>query len=489
MEEVVAGLDIGTSSIKLVLYGDNGVIYSDKEDFSREVSCEGIIEPRALLDKTMEILFRAVKKNESIKIKAVAMSSIFPSLVILDSQGNPITAILTWADNRASSLVEEFKKNLVATNEIHKKTGCIVHESYSPWRVLWFKEHEKEIFSKAYKFVSLSEYLTYKFTGKFVVSKSIASTSGFFNISGQEWDKQILDLAGIDASKLSECRDIYHSEKMTSEFCSKTGLAQDTVLVLGAGDGLLCHIISGCGKKSIMSSTLGTSGALRLLSDTPLVSNPSIWCYYLDENRYVLGSAINAGGSSLNWFTEKIIKDENKDFYKELDCVLTKLEIKGPIFLPFLDGERGPNYNQDIKASFVGLSSKDSLHSLYRSMVEGIFFNMYSCYEKIIKEASRPSEIRASGGYTNSDLMLQMQSDIFNEKFFVPDVKQASAMGAAIIALKSIGKISDISEFEVKVKKTFYPNSKRHEKYMERYKIYKELYKSLSSITPNGKTI
>lgn len=477
MEKAVIGLDIGTSSIKIIVCNFNKkIIYSDKEEFSKEISDVKTINPYGLLDKVTEILSRTIEKKKKIEVKAIGLSSMFPSLVALDNNGKPITEIFTWLDKHGSSIVEEFKKNKEEANKLYKKTGCVVHESYPLWKILWLKKHKKSLFSKADKFVSLSEYLTYKLTGKFIVSKAIASTTGFYNIFSEEWDKSILDMLGIGKKKISECYDIYHSEKINKEFCSTINV-ENAVLVLGAGDGLLSHVGSGCLKKKGMSSTVGTSGALRLISDKAMLNNPLIWCYYLDKDKYVIGGAINAGLISLNWFKEKVKGDD--DFFKEMDEAVVKRKIDGAYFLPFLDGERGPGYNQNINACFVGLSSKDDYVSIYRSILEGIFFNLYSCYEVIVKEVGIPLEIRASGGYINSDVMLQMQADIFNKEISVPDVKQSSALGAAIIALKSIGQIKDILEFEVGIKKKKYPDSKKHKMYMKRYKVYKELYKLL----------
>lgn len=481
MEKAVIGLDVGTSSAKAVLYAEgSGVIYSDFVEFPEAISDGKTMDANGVLNEVTSLLSKTIKENKHAEIKAIGLSTIFPSLIALDKDGRPLTRVFTWMDNRASSIVADFKKNQKQAASLYEKTGCVIHESYSLWKILWLKKHNAEVFSKTYKFVSLSEYLTYKITGKFVVSEPIASTTGFFNIHELRWDKTILRMAGINEKKLSTPHSLFHSEKISDIFALKIGIAPGTLLVLGAGDGLLCHLASGCIKDGTMSSTVGTSGALRLSSNKPITSNPSIWCYYLYANKWVLGSAINAGGSSLAWFKRLLVERGDNSFFKELDVLAANSPIEGPIFFPFLNGERGPNYNQGMTASFFGLTHRDGVVSIYRSIVEGIFFNMYSCYELLANEAGLPHKIHASGGYINSDFMLQVQADIFNKEICVSSAKEVAAVGAAIVALKSIENASCIPEIKMGVERTVYPDLKKHRQYMQRYKTYKSIYNSLT---------
>lgn len=473
MGETVIGLDIGTSSIKTVTYSlEKRTILSKRAEIPAEISDGETINPEAIIKLVINLLSKTVKDSKD-KITTISLSTLFPSLLALDCKGRPLTKILTWMDNTASPIVTDFKQNTDKSLEIYHKTGCVIHESYPLWKILWLKKTHPNIFSKTKKFISLSEYITYKLTGKFIVSNSIASTTSMFNTKSLDWDESILDLAGINQQKLSQHYSPFHQEMIQKSIASKIGLKNEASLILGAGDGLLCHVGTGCTKPGIMSSTLGTSGALRFSSQTPLIKNDKLWCYNLDDKTWILGSAINAG-----WSTLKHLKDSIKNF-KFSDSQL-KQQPKGPLFLPFFDGERGPGYNQNMKAAFIMLNTKHNMKTLYHSTIEGILFNLYSCYEIITKQLGKPSQIRASGGYTASDNMLQMQTNIFNKKITITDVKEASAVGAAIIALKAINEVSNIADIESGIEKTFYPDKEKNELYMERYELYKKAYFTLS---------
>lgn len=478
MEEVTAGLDIGTSSIKIVLYGKKGVYYSERINHSKGSSDGRELDPIKLLKDIIRLIHKVKDKNNDLKIKAIGISSLFPSFIALDKKGNPLTKIITWMDNRGNGIVVKFKKRKKETILLQKKTGCIVHESYTLWKILWLKKNEKEIYLKANKFLSLPDYLVYKLTGKFAVSYAIASTTGLFNINSLKWDKEILRTVGISESQLPECHNIYHSEKFLEEIRTKTGLDSDIVLVLGAGDGQLSNIGSGCLSDRIICSTIGTSAGLRITGDSQKF-NKSVWKYYLYGKKYIYGIAINAGSSTLAWFYKNIFHKNPDNLFNGID----RIDLNRPtdiIVLPFLDGERGPHYNQNMSASLLGLSSRTTGNDIFKAVAEGIIFNLYHCYKILVKNRKRPKEIIATGGYIYSEKLLQMQADIFNVKVKVPYVKEASAVGAAIVSLIAIGEIASLSEVKTKFEKIYMPSVKKHKEYMIKYRKYRRCYEIYS---------
>ena len=159
-----------------------GVLCSLKEVYPGEVCNGKTMEPELIWNIAVKLLSGAVQKSRGTDIRGIGLSTLFPTLVALDNRGKPLTKIITWMDNRASGIVARFRKNKKQAISLYRNTGCVIHESYPLWKILHIRKYDKEIFMKAGKFFSLSEYLTYRLTGKFLVSKNIASTTGFFNI-------------------------------------------------------------------------------------------------------------------------------------------------------------------------------------------------------------------------------------------------------------------------------------------------------------------
>lgn len=480
MEEAVAGLDVGTSLIKLVLYGKNRVIYSERIDHSVGSSNGRGIDPVQLIKDVIYLIRKSRDRNKNVKIKAIGISSLFPSFIALDEKGKPLTKIITWMDGRGGELVNKYKKRKKEVAKLQEKTGCIVHESYTLWKILWLKENKKEIFSRASKFLSLPDYLTYKLAGKFAISYALASTTSLFNINSLGWDEEILNMVGISECQLSECYSIYHAEKLLKKIRLKMGLDEDAVLVLGAGDGHLSNIGSGCLTDKTICSTIGTSSALRIVGGSPRC-NRSVWKHYLYDNKYINGIAINAGSSTLAWFYRNVFHKESNNLFNDID----KIDLDRStdmIFLPFLNGERGPNYNQKMSASLFGLNSRSTDSDIYRAIIEGILFNLYDCYRILVNRNRGPREMVATGGYINLERLLQMQSDIFNLKIKVPSVKEASAVGAAIVSLVAIGKEKSLLKIKTEYEKVYLPDPKKHSEYMKKYRKYNKLYDVVSKI-------
>jgi gluconokinase len=370
--------------------------------------------------------------------------------------------------------VAEAKENQEFALELQAETGCVLHESYTIWKLLWLKKYQPQVFQKAYKFLSLADYLTYRLTGEFATSYAIASTTGLFNINSLTWDSSILEFLGISQSQLASCFEITHTEKISSKTMHELGFEEDLLLVLGAGDGPLSNLGTGCFSNAKMCSSVGTSSALRIMANSE-ANHSSVWKYYFDEQSYISGIAINAGFSSLFWVYQNIFQEDAAHILSDLQ-ELDLDAMNEIIFLPFLDGERGPNYQQNMAGSFWGLKSNHGKKDILKAVVEGIFFNLYQCYQIIIEKKNLPSEIVAAGGYVNSAAMLQMQADIFNVKIVVPTIQEASAVGAAIVSLKGMGVISSLSSIKTVSKNLCIPNSAKHQEYMVKYKKYKKIY-------------
>ena len=153
------------------------------------------------------------------------------------------------------------------------------------------------------------------------------------------------------------------------------------------------------------------------------------------------------------------------------------------IVLPFFNGERGPGYNHNMLASLSGLNSESTGKDIYKAAIEGILFNLYHCYKTLVNKSKEPKEITATGGYIHSEKMLQMQADIFNLIVKVPYVKEASAVGAAIVSLVAIGTVLSLSEIKTKFEKKYIPDERKHKEYMRKFRRYKKFYESVKEKT------
>ena len=472
----ILALEESTSSAKALIYdSDLGIIDVQSTPYPKEYcdvytqDADGIFH--CLIGTAKNILTRQNKN-----IDAISLSSIWPCLLLLDRQYRPLTKILTWADTSCASTVAKYKA-LYSAQSFYKSTGCTMHSIYGLWKYIHLRDTQPEIIDRTATITSQGGYLAYQLTGENVCSKSSASANGFLNVHTLEWDEHALTFAGITVDKLPklcEASDVFSLSKKAAKLL---GLREGIPVIIGGGDGALNQLGSSATKSGIMTFSMGTSAAIRLSQKSGITRDISLWCYYLTEGIRLIGAATSGAGNCVNWFKNTLLSGNFS--FSELESKMKTVDkVNAPVFLPFLFGERCPGWNDLRKGGFVGLTGSHTTGELYYSLLEGILFNVYQCYEKIVENASAPSKIIVSGGITNSIPWLQMASDIFKVPMCVSKEEHASIMGAVVLALKSFGQISSYDEYTSPIEMAIEPDGQRAAHYAIRYKDYLEKYQN-----------
>ncbi len=410
--------------------------------------------------------------KHSTSIAAIGLSCAHHSLMAVDGKGKPLTRLMTWADNRASTEAAEMER-LPEVDAYYHLTGCRVqHPMYPLAKMLWLKKNEADIFQKAAKFVSIKEYLLFQLYGVWVVDDTIASTQGFYDIHRHCWDANLVEnLIGISQQRLSEVVPCTHTlTGMHADWANRLGLPRELPLIIGSGDGIMANLGSGVLDRSVFSSTIGTSGAIRTTVDAPLTDpNGSTWCYAFTRKQWVAGGAINNGGVALSWLKREFGTQyqeqvpEGRFLSETMDALAATVPLgsEGLVFLPYLLGERGPDWNAQARGMIAGLDFSHSRNHIVRAMMEGVMYRMSTIDDALSSLVGGGGVLRASGGYGHSDFWLQMQADMFGREVQVSDVSEASALGAAYLAMYAVGAVPNLTDGLPAMQPTrvFQPNS------------------------------
>ncbi len=486
MDNIYVGADIGTSSVKTVIYDEN---FKQLKKFSQKYNLisnrknQAELDPEEVYEAVLQTLKTAIQesRNNNYKIEFISFSSALHSLIFLDGNHEPLTNCLTWADSRAKDICNKLKSFYQEKN-IYSKTGCPLHSLYLSAKIYWFKDNQKEIFSQADKFISIKEYIIYKLTGEFGVDYSIASGSGLLNIKNKEWDKELLNYLGIDEAQLSPLVDSYNTYESKS-----IDWLKNIPLVIGGGDGPLANLGELALSENQFVATLGTSGAIRVFSDKPVIDddNQSTWCYMLDNNTYLPGGAINNGGIVLEWLKKNCF-ELTDNYYGLIDQYIKEVPpgSKSLFFLPFLTGERSPNWNPKARGIIFGLDYNHSKKEIIKAAVEGISYRMRTIKEALEANSNICNEVILNGGITQSEPWVQLLADVFNARVIVHENEEAAALGAAIIGSVALGFYNDYNAIDFNHKRRLVkePDQKLVEKYNQLYSFHKELYDSNESL-------
>ncbi|HOJ10022.1 MAG TPA: gluconokinase [Clostridiales bacterium] len=494
--DLYMGVDIGTSGVRAALFDKNGKqLGLHHEEYPMICSEPGMgeLDPERVFNSTINVVKLCIEISgaDSKNIAAIGFSTQLFSILAVDSEGKCLTNVITWADKRSIAHADLIKDKHDYV-KMYNSTGCRAqHPMYPVSKVLWLKDTMPEIFAKTHKLVSIKEYVLFKLFGKYVIDITDASTTGYFNIHDFTWDKYIIDdVLGISPDILGEAVDCtFVLKNMKKEYAEKMGISPETPVVIGSGDGMLANVGCGVFDNTSMSSTIGTSGALRIATEKPILDPlQRTWCYCFTRDTWVAGGAINNGGIVLKWLRDQhraayeaeAREADMDDVYQLFDSYAMEINpgSDGLIFLPFLTGERSPNWNASTKGTIHGMQLIHNKKHLVRAAMEAVMYRMFSVYEILTAFSDNVKLVLANGGYANSDIWLQIQADVFNREIAVAGIGEASAFGASYVAMAATGAISSLRQPlpAMQPKKAIKPIRENSEIYKNAYKNFKDLY-------------
>jgi len=474
------GIDIGTGSVKGVAVRLNGNPFAaDQQLYSYSSPKPGYHEqdPEQIWEAFQAACKRIVEKTGH-QPKSVGLSSAMHSLIPVDEHCRALAPMMTWADSRSF----EVAKKLRATKEgraIYRATGTPLHAMSPLCKLIWLKSHEKRVFNKAAKFISIKEYIWYRLFNEFVVDHSLASGTGLFDIVKLKWHPESLAMAGITADRLSRPEPTFYTRHCKTDELFGTG----TPITIGAGDGCLANLGSQADKPGIAAITIGTSGAVRVASNKPLPNTKAMtFSYILDTNTYICGGPVNNGGIAMQWWVKNFSGSSHGSYlYNKIfeEVAQAPPGSDGLLFLPYLTGERAPIWDSESCGNFFDVKLRHTHAHFSRAVMEGICFALKDVLQAVEKNAGSIKQINVSGGFVTSRVWVQALADITNKTLAVVQADDASAVGAAFMALKATGLADDYPVPSGHRQQLFRPVSENAKLYDKQFGIFRQLYTDL----------
>lgn len=487
-EGFVISVDLGTSSVRACLVDRSlTMLFQDQIEVELETDLTGkaVQDADAIITAGLSCIGRVVEwaEGHSISPDALCFSNTVASLVCLDAEHHALQPALTYIDSRAHKEADDLLKNY--GSPFFLPTATPMHASYWLPKLVWL---QKTGLPKACRyFCTIKDLFVYRLTGQFVTDYSNAVATGMCDTNGGDWDSRLLQIAGIDKGQLPEIKPTTTVLDL-NPITEQPGLAQipNLKVVIGAIDGVLSSLGAGAFKPGQVTTMIGSSGACRIAAHSPLIEGDPLvtWSYPLDEEIWIRGGAMNSGGLVTQWLVENFSSQRTSEIeaYEDLFTAAGSVTpgAEGLIFLPYLFGERAPIYDEQARGVFFGLTNSHHRGHFARAGMEGILFAMYSIFT-IVQSGDDELEVIATGGYLRSELMLQMQADIFGVPIKIPASFEGSSIGAAALALKALGLIDSFDDIttDLPIEKTYHPDSENHRHYQQIFIQFKQLYSHL----------
>ena len=492
------GIDIGTTSTKAVAFSDAGDVLAREEiayPILHPFASYSEQNPEEILEAVINSIARIAAALPDKHPVLISFSAAMHSVMAVDAQGQPLTNCIIWADNRASDIAEHLRETTMGDVFYHS-TGVPIHAMSPLCKLLWLKENKRELFAAAAKFIGVKEYIFSRLFNTYIVDTPVASATGFLNIHSLQWDEAILAYAGIKASQFSTVTSAYHKEMLVpgSRYYQDARLGQvlTTPFIIGGSDGGLANLGSGAVGKNAMAISIGTSSAVRVVTNEVYTDeHMRTFCYHLSNSSYILGGASNNGAVVLQWFKDAVLN--TAESHEQLFTAAEKIPAgsNGLLFIPYLMGERAPVWNSHANGVFFGLNITHTRAHFTRAIMEGIVFNVYSI-GRVLMEKKKITEIFATGGFTKSPFWLQTLCDMFNCTVHVSGAVESSASGAVILGMHAVGIEK---KWKARIVETYEPNALQHSLYSKQFRKFERLYELLknemgdaSDIEPSGST-
>ncbi|MGH9880351.1 MAG: gluconokinase, partial [Pyrinomonadaceae bacterium] len=355
------------------------------------------------------------------------------------------------------------------------------HPSYWPAKLLLLNEQQPEIYRSTGRWLSFSDYLVLRLFGETITSLSMASATGLFNQRSLQWDDELIDALDISRKSLPEllCPD-RTLQGLNAEHAERWPQLRDARLFLPIGDGAANTIGSGCTTRDNVALMIGTSGAMRVLykGEPPNELPSALWCYRADHQRIIVGGALSDGGGLYRWIRESFLATEDSESI-EVQLAALEPDAHGLTVLPFWAGERSTGWSTDARGAIIGLTLQTQPIEILRAAMEGIAYR-FALIAKALEPFAPGASIIASGNaLRSSPTWTQMIADVLGQPVSLSCAVEASARGAALLALEAMGRIDSIEAFPSSVETTFEPNLSHHERYQQGLERQLKVYESV----------
>jgi xylulokinase len=481
------GIDVGTSSVKVVLIGDTQKVLGSATiplKLARPQPNWSEQDPEEWWSATLKAIGAIRKKNPKgfAAIEAIGLSGQMHGATLLDRSDRPIRPAILWNDGRSERECRELEEKQPRLRAI---AGNIAMPGFTAPKLLWVKKHEPENFRKTAKVLLPKDYVRLKLSGDHASDMSDSAGTLWMNVKERRWSSELLaatELGEEHMPRLFEGTD--RTGELSQSLQKKWGLKQRPVIAGGGGDNAAAACGIGAVKPGESFVSLGTSGVL-FLSNGRFSPNTKhavhAFCHAIPGTWHQMGVMLSAT-ASLEWLA-KILDEPAPRLTRALGD-----SHKGPapvLFLPYLSGERTPVNDATARGVFLGLGHESDRKVLTQAVLEGVAFGFRDCLEALKKAGSEIERATAVGGGSKSKLWLKIIATVLGIPIDVPGAGDfGAAYGAARLGIVAMTG-ADPGSVLKKPKMAFHvdPEVKFGAPYEAQYRRYQKIYPAIKGVT------
>lgn len=482
------GIDLGTSSVKLLLMDEKGKIRNIvSREYPLRFPCPGWAEqnPEDWYEQTIEGIKDLLQGFDAKTVAGISFGGQMHGLVILDKEDNVIRPAILWNDGRTTKECQ-FLNEEIGKDKLSEYTANIAFTGFTAPKLLWVKEKEPENFARIEKIMLPKDYLAYKLTGVHCTDVSDASGMLLLDVKNRCWSKEMCEICGIQEEQLAKVLESYETVGFVlPEIAGQLGMSENVRVAAGAGDNAAAAVGTGTVGEGSCNISLGTSGTIFISSKNFGVDkNNALHSFDHANGFYHLMGCMLSAASCNKWWMEDIVG--TKDYPTEQKAI-EKLGENHVYFLPYLMGERSPHNDPNARGTFVGMTMDTTRADMTQAVLEGVAFALRDSFEVAKSLGIEIERTKICGGGAKSPLWKKMVANILNVKVDVIESEEGPALGGAMLAAVADGafeSVEDAAEKIVRIVETIEPEPSLVEKYEKRYQQFKEIYPACKALFP-----
>lgn len=497
-EMLLLGIDIGTTGTKCALYDLSGAMVAHAyQEYP-------MLHPKPFwTEQAPHRWWEAVCANlqdcfgrqgvDSERVASIGLSCT-NAMTLVDASGEPVYNAIGHHDKRADAQVAWLREHVgeelilrVTANRLDKGSFCLPS-------LRWLIDERPQLVARAHKILMPSGYIIQKLTGIFSMNRPRMCLTSLADIRTGQWSAEIAEKAGVPLSLLPtpyNPSDIVGG--VSEEAARLTGLKPGTPVTAGCLDSVVSTLGSGAVEQGDVALTIGSSGRVCCISDSPVFDPRLLNCCSPFPGLYTIVQSTDSAGISLRWFrdvfggvVEERAKEQGVSIYACLDELASAAPAGcgGLVYLPYLAGEKSPIWDSRARGVFFGMNLSTDYGSFVRAVMEGVAFSMRDCISLMpATDSKRP--IPMGGGVASSEIWCQIFADVLNRPILRLKSAETETLGDMIVAAESIGVTEvgrDFGRRMAQEGQLLRPESERAAVYDTAFSKYKALYTQLKSV-------
>ena len=486
------GIDLGTSSVKVILIDKNQkILATSNSKLTTQSPKDGYSEqnPQDWIEATFNCFQQILDKKpkEFSNAISIGISGHMHGSTLVDKKGDVIRPCILWNDTRSYQECFEFEKQ---SFDVRAISGNIAMPGFTAPKINWIKNNELENFKRISKVLLPKDYLRYYLTGEYFSEMSDASGTLWLDINKRKWSNKLLSCSLLEERNMPKLVEGNEATgRLKKNIKNKFNFINDVIVVGGAGDNAAAAVGMGITEQNQSFISLGTSGVFftpteKFLSNTKDAVHS--FCHCL-PNKWHLMSVMLSASNCLDW----ICSITNTSIVECLQNIETYSEDLNLIsnscyFLPYLSGERTPHNDPHIRGSFHSIKTTTDKTNMQYAVIEGVSFGILDGVKSILEVNKVFKDIFIVGGGSKSSFWIKLLASLIQKKLSVCDQSEFSAsLGVARLAMFQDNSIIDKKNIigDIQVSKKYQPIESKINLLLKRYQNWKSLYTCNSKVS------